>query len=413
LHILLIGLDHKHTPLEAREGVSFSKEQLPQTLSMLRERVGEVGILITSDSTEIYSVTNDPVKAAEQIRRFMTDFYGLAPDFPSMHMYDYADADAVHHIFRIACGLDSIIVGESQILDQIRDALSSANGSGSANVHLVSLLRAALRVGCKVREETYVEQNARSISYAGVRLAQRTLGSLKDLVVLLIGESEAGQLTAEALQNVGVNDLMIANRTLARSQVLAQNLAGRVIPYTDIEANLKDANIVVVATDLPEFVITQEMISSAAHRERKGLLLLLDLAMPRGIESEVAALHKVRLYNIDDLLSIAEENLEERKRRYIDAESIVRVELERFMRGWESLEAAFVIETLRQKAEEIRKRELVRAFKKMSNLTPQHLEVVNNLTQSIVNRLLQNPTATLERQRNRPQLQAVRKLFRL
>lgn len=276
MHILLIGLDHKRTPLEAREGVSFSKEQLPQALSLLKEHVGEVGILTTSNHTEIYSVTNDPVKAAVRIRRFMTDLFSSARHVPSMHMYDYVDADAVNHLFRVASGLDSIIIGESKILSQIRDALSSANGSQSAHVSLVSLLRAALRVGRRVLEETNVEQNALSISYAG-----------------------------------------------------------------------------------------------------------------------------------------AEENLEERKRTDIDAEAIVRDELEMFMRDWDSLEAAVVIETLRQKAEEIRKRELVRAFKKLSNLPPQHLDVVDTLTQSIVNKLLQNPTSTLKRRENRPQLQAVRNLFHL
>ncbi len=413
MHILLIRLDHKRTPLEARERVSFSKKQPPQALSLLKEHVGEVGVLTTSNSTEIYSVTNDPVKAAVQIRRFMTDFYGLARDVPSMHMYDYVDADAVHHIFRVACGLDSIIIGESQILDQIRDALSSAIGSQSAHVSLASLLRAALRVGRRVREETNVEQNALSISYAVVQLAQRTLGSLRGLVVLLIGASEAGQLAAKALQTVGVTDLMIANYSLARSEVLAQHLGGRVIPYTDIQANLEDTNIVVVATDSLEFVITREMIGSAVHKERKGPLLLLDLAIPRDVESQVASLHNVRLFNIDDLFSIAEENVEERKRTDVDAEVIVRDELERFMQGWDSLEAAIVIETLRQMAEEIRKRELVRAFKKMSNLPSQHLEIVDTLTQSIVNKLLHNPTTTLKRRKNRPQLQAVRNLFRL
>ena len=414
MQVLLTRVDH----MDIRERSPFYQEQYPQALSLLKERVGEIGILTAANRTEIYAITNTPMNTSAQIRRIMTDFHGSARNGsarngPSMPVYDYLDADAVHHLFRVAGGLDSTIISESQVLDLIRDAFNSAMVLLSARVSLVCLLSAALTVGHRVREEANMGQNARSVSHEGVQIAQRTLGSLRGLVVLLIGANEAGRLTARALQTVGVGDLMIADRTLARSEAIAHTLGGRAVPYGDIQGYLENTSIVVVATDAPEFAITRETIGSAVQQGRRDLLLLLDIATPRGVESKVTSLPNVELFNTDDLLAVARDNFEERKQTDMHAGAIVKEELERFMQCWDSLEAAIVIETLRRKAEEIRKRELVRAFDKMPSLHSRHVEVVDTLTQSIVNKLLQNPTAALERQGTRQLLQTASSLFRL
>ena len=413
MQILLVGLNHQSAPLEVRERVSFSKEQLSEALPLLSQRVGEGVILSTCNRTEVYSATENPSQAAEGIRRFLLDYHHLTPESIEPYLYDYAGADAVRHLFRVSSGLDSMIVGESQILGQVRDSLIAASESNSVQVPLVGLFHAAVRVGRRVREETDVGRNALSISYAGVQLAQRVLGSLQGSRVMLIGAGEAGKLVARALRTVGVADLMIANRTRARGEELAQSLAGRVVPFSDIETALRDADIVIAATDSQELVITRDMVASACRERRQGPLFMFDLAMPRDVDPQAALLEGVRLFNIDDLSSIAEENLEERKRAAIEAGAIVEEEQARFMKWWDSLDAVPMIKTLHKRAEDIRQRELDRALRKLPDLPPEHLEVVEAMTRAIVKKLLHEPTKFLKQRADRSQLQAPPDLFRL
>ncbi len=413
MHILLTGLNHRGAPLEARETVAFSREQLPQALAMLKERVGESLILSTCNRTEVYSATTNPDRAAQQIRQFVADFHDLDAGALSTYLYDYTDAKAVQHIFRVSSGLDSMIVGESQILGQVRDALRAASEAQSVEVSLVGLFHAAVRVGRRAREETSIGRNALSISYAGVQLAQRVLGDLRSRRVLLVGAGEAGGLVASALRTVGVGDLVITNRTLARAEELAAELGGRAIPFAALGEMLAESDIVIAATDAPGFVITRDMAASAMAGRRERTLFFFDLAVPRDIDPEAASLDGVELFNIDDLSAIAEENLEERKRAVAEAERIVEEELDHFMRWWDSLDAAPIIKTMRLQAEQLRQRELARALRKMDDLSPEHQEVVEALTRSIVNKLLHDPTLALRHRTDKSQLELVQELFRL
>ncbi len=413
MRITLIGLNHKSAPLEVREQVSFSKSQLEEALPLLKDRVGESVILSTCNRSEFYAVGENPARIAEQVRLFIADYHGISTQTISPHLYEYTDADAVRHLLRVASGLDSMIVGESQILGQVRDSLSAASDAQSVQTALLGLFHAAVRTGRRVRDETDVGRNALSISYAGVQLAQRTLGTLSGRRALLIGTGEAGQLVAKALRTVGIADLMIANRTMERADDLAQSLGGRAIPFSDIESALGAADIVISATDSPEFVITSEMASLAVNGRREAPLFLFDLAMPRDVDPQVADLRGLKLFNIDDLFSIAEENLEERKRAAVDAEAIVEDELARFMVWWDALDAVPIIKILRQQAEEIRRRELERALRKSPDLSAEQLEVIDALTTSIVNKLLHDPIASLKQQTDKSQLEAARNLFRL
>ena len=413
MQIFLVGLSHKTAPLEVLERVTFPKEQLPEALLLLKEQIGEGVILSTCNRTEIYCGAENPPGSAEQIVGLISETHGLAPDYLSRHTYIHENIDAVRHLFRVASGLDSMILGESQVLGQVRDALTAASESHSVEASLVGLFHAAIRTGRRVREETDVGRNALSISYAGVRLAQRVVGTLGGSRVLLIGAGEAGRLVANALRTVGVSELMIANRTSSRGEELAKSLGGITIPFDGIEATLGDADIVIAATDSPGFIITRDMVASAAQSRRTAPLFVFDLAVPRDVDPEVADLEGVKLFNIDDLSSIAEENPEERKRAATAAEAIVEDELGRFMRWWDSLNAVPIVKTLWQQAEDLRKRELGRALRDMPDLSEEHREVVEALTQSIVKKLLHEPTVFLKQRANKSQLDAVRDLFRL
>ena len=413
MEILLVGLSHKTAPLEIRESVSFLKDQLPAALSSLKEKVGECVILSTCNRTEIYAITGDPSSTATKVRDFVTDFHGLAQDAVSPHFYQYTGADAVRHLFRVAGGLDSMIVGESQILGQVRDALSSASDGQTVEVSTLGLFHSAIQTGRRVREETSVGRNPLSISYAGVKLAQRTLGDLKSSKVLLIGAGEAGRLVAGALRTVGVADVMVANRTLERAEELADYLSGRTVPFDEIQDSLSQVDIAIAATDSPSFVVTRDMVERAFADNREAPLFLFDLAVPRDVDPEVASVRGVNLFNIDDLSAIAEENLEDRKRAVVEAEAVVDEEIEKFMKWWDTLDVLPTIRALRRQAEGIRRKEMARAQAKLDGLSDDQMAVVDALTRSIVNRLLHDPTSSLKQGADNARLVAARDLFKL
>ena len=413
MHILVTGINQSTAPLKLREGISFSKEQLRSALTQLRERVGEAVILETCNRTEIYAMTENASKATDRVRAFIAEFHDIDAESVSPHLYEYIDDQAVRHLFRVASGLDSMIIGESEILGQVRDALTPASEMKSVNTPLVGLFHAAIRTGRKVREETELGRNSLSISYAGVTLAQKILGTLHGRSVLLIGAGEAGTLVAKALRTVGVNDLIVANRTRARTEKLVQSLGGRAIPFEEIATTLRDVDIVITATDSPQFVIDQDMVSSALAGRGDRPLFFFDLAMPRDVDPRAAAFDEVELFNIDDLSAIAEENHQERKRAAVKAEGVVDGEIAKFMKWWESLDVAPLIRVLRRQAEDARKVELTRALRRMPDLPAEYFEVIEDLTQSIVNKLMHHPTASLKRQSGRSQLEAIRDIYQL
>ena len=409
----MVGLNHKTAPLRVRERVSFPKEQLPEALSVLKEEVDEVVILSTCNRTEIYAATLDTVATSEQIKRFLVDFHGLETDQVFPYSYVCTDSDAVRHLFMVASGLDSMIVGESQILGQVRASLAEASESKAVQVALVRLFHGAIRAGRLVREQTDIGRNALSVSYAVVQLAQQVLGELDGMKVLLVGAGEAGKLVVEALRTVGVKDLVIANRTHARGEELAQSLGGRSVPFADIEDALKESDIVIAATDSSELILTKDMVNAANKKRSSRPLFVFDLAIPRDVDPQVGSLGDVRLFDMDGLASIAHENLERRKRAAVQAGSIVEDEVSRFMQLWEELDAIPVIDALHQQGERIRKRELNRALRKMPDLLPEHIEIVDSLTKSIAAKLLHDPTVFLKKNAGKSQIQAARDLFRL
>ena len=411
MHILLVGLNHNTAPLEVRESISFSKEQLGDALHLFKAEMGEAVILSTCNRTEIFAAGENTAKMSERITELVAEFHDIPTDRISPYLYEMTDQDAIRHLFRVAAGLESMIVGESQVLGQVRDSLTAASVAGSVKVSMVGLFHAAVRAGRRVREETDIGRNSLSVAYAGVKLAQRVMGDLTRRRAMLIGAGDVGRLVAQALRTVGVSDLMIANRTFATGEELARSLNGRAIPFGDIQANIPATDILIAATDSPDYVVGPEMIPTDGLDDRQ--MFIFDLAMPRDVDPAVASLSNVHLFNIDDLSAIAEENLEERRRAAVDAEVIVDDEVARFMRWWDSLDAVPIIKAIRQQAEDIRVRELGKAIAKMDGISAEYSEVVEILTRSIVNKMLHDPTQFLKNQADKDHLQSARDLFRL
>jgi len=414
VQILLIGVNHKTAPLHVREAVSFSKDQLAAALPELRRSVGEGLILSTCNRTEVYATADDPESAAASAGRFLATFHGVSHELLTPHLRQLVDDEAVHHLFRVTSGLDSMIIGESQILGQVRDALTAASEANSVDTPLVGLFHAAVRTGRRAREETDIGRNALSISYAGVNLASKVLGGLEGRKALLIGAGEAGKLVAVALRTSGVGDLMIANRTVDRSTEMASELAGDVVTYDSIQDALGEVDIAIVATDAPEYIVSRDMVErSLASSPSDRTLFIFDLAVPRNVEPSAGELQGVKLFNIDDLGSIASENRRNRQNAADDAEQIVQDELGRFMSWWKSLDAEPMIRALRLRAETVREQELDRAVKNMPGLSDDDHRVLETLTRSIVNRLLHDPTVYLKHQATKSELDAARLLFGL
>ncbi len=413
MHILLTGLNHKTAPLDVRERVSFSKEQLPAALPSLAAEAGQGIILSTCNRTEIYTVTEEPADSAKDVRGFISRFHGVDVGLIAPHLYELSDADAVSHLFSVASGLDSLILGESEILGQVREALRAGSSSGSLRPDLSRLFHRAIRTGRRVRDETDLGRNALSMSYAAVQLAQRVIGELQGRQVLLIGAGEAGQLVARALQTTGASQLLIANRTQARSQDLAEQLGGLAIPFSEIVASLEYADIVIAATAAPDYVLSRDEVTAVGGARNGRPLFLFDLSVPRNIDPSSAAVESVTLFNIDDLSSVAEENLRKRKDAAVGAERIIEEEAGKFISWWDSLEAVDLIRALRERSERTRAQELERARPKMSELSESDAEVLDALTRSIVNRILHDPTISLREVSGEMELQAARDLFRL
>lgn len=414
--ILLVGLSHKTAPLEIRESVSFRSDQILESLPLLRNELGEAIILSTCNRSEIYTVTDDSVSDISRVHEFVADYHDLSEDEISPHMYAREGEEAVRHLFRVSSGLDSMIVGESEILGQIRGALTAATeakSTNTANTACGRLFHAALRVGRRARIETNISRNPLSISYAGVRLAQRVLGNLSGKRALLIGAGEAGSLVARALRTVGVADLMIANRTESKAEELANYLSSRVVGFENLDESLKVADIVIAATDSPSYIINGSMSDSLVRGPGETPLFAFDLAVPRDIDPAVESECGVRLFNVEDLSAIAEENMAERQRAAGEAELIVDEEVAKFMKWWDSLDVLPTVKAIRQNAEDIRQRELAKALGILDDLSQEDRQIIETLTRSIVNRILHDPTDSLKNGATKSQLRAAKELFRL
>jgi glutamyl-tRNA reductase len=420
VHILLVGLSHHTAPLEVRERVAFSRQQLHDALPALRERAGDSIIVSTCNRTEVYSAPHSPAKTATGVLDFLSEFHGIPHADIAPHTFELCDAEAARHLFRVASGLDSMILGEHEVLGQVRNALAAASetnpstGSGRAvQVPLSRLLHAAIRSGRRVREETDLGRNALSMSYAGVRLVRKELGELDGLTVLLVGAGEAGKLVAKALRTSGVGELLVTNRTAVRAEELARELAARPVAFEELQTHIAGADVLVTATEAPERLLTAGDIARVNAARASRPLFIMDMGVPRNVDPDAGALADVRLFNIDDLSAIAEENLQQRRAAVADAEAIVEEELARFMRWWDSQEAVSLVKLLQQRGEVIREDELERAMRRLKGLSPEERATVEAMTKALVKKLLHDPTATLKEPASKQHIQAIRDLFKL
>ncbi len=418
MRLFAVGLSHRTAPVELRECVDFARGGVEAALAALAARgVGrELVVLSTCNRAEIYAV-GDTDATADGIGRFFSEYHSIAHAQMAEHLYVHRGADAARHLFRVAAGLDSLVVGEPQILGQVKTAYGVASDRQCTAALTNRLFHSAFTVGKRVRSETGLGEGAVSVSYAAIALAKKIFGDLKEQSVLMLGAGEMAKLTGIHLRSQQVRQITIASRTLLTAQHLATRLDGTAIPWERLDTALAAADIVVTATGASEPILSRARVEDAMRSRRSRPLFVIDIAVPRDVEAAVGDLDQVFLYNIDDLRAIVQDNLARRGAELARAEAIVDEEVTRFNAWMQSREIVPTVVALRQRFEMIRRTELERLEPKLAGLPPEARARVDEVTRLIVEKLLLTPTEQLKAVSNEAQIvsyaDALNRLFRL
>ena len=416
--ILLIGLNHKTAPVEIRECIGFTGDESQQALLDLHalEAIHEVLLVSTCNRVEVLATTPDKDAAARQIVTFLSEMNNIpAADFEG-NLYQHAGDEAVRHMFRVAASLDSMVVGEPQILGQIKEAYRAAATKRTSGVILNRLLHKTFLVAKRIRTETGIGDHAVSISYAAVELARKIFGDLEGRKVLLIGAGEMAELAVEHLIRNRADAVLVANRTFERGVELARRFNGRAIRFDEITDGLETVDIVISSTGAADYVIRRDQARGVMRRRRNRPLFFIDIAVPRDIDPEINRLNNIYVYDIDDLKGVIEENIEDRQRAATKGERLVDEAVIRFRQWYESLDVVPTIVGLRRKFEQVIRAEVGRTCPGGSAQGVAE-DALDKMVNALVNKILHDPTTILkceEGHGNKAQLlAATRKLFKL
>jgi glutamyl-tRNA reductase len=414
--VVVIGLNHRTVPLELLERTSVAADALPKALHDLlsRPNVDEAVLLSTCNRTEVYAVAERFHGAFRDIRDFLCDLAGMAPEQLQPHLYSQHDAAAAAHLFSVAAGLESAVLGESEILGQVRTAWATAQAEGAARSGLNQLFRHALEVGKRARTETAIGRSTASVSHAAVEMVTERFGPLQDAKVLVVGAGEMGEGIVSALTGAGVGHVTVVNRTHERAVELAERLAGRAVPFTELPAALADADVLLTSTGSGTVIVEADVV----ERAKAGrALLVVDVAVPRDVDPAVADLPGVTLLDLDDLRDWAARGIAERAVEAARVRLIVAEEVVNYGEVVLARQAAPLVAQLHGHAESVRAGELARYRGRLSELDEREREAVDALTRAIVAKLLHDPTVNLKRDAGTPRGErnaaAVRDLFDL
>lgn len=402
MYIVMLGLSHGTAPVHVRERVAFAERDLPASLNRLFARPGiyEAAILSTCNRTEIYVVATDAARGRAEVGHFLMEDKGLDRQLLEDHCYAYDGRDAVVHLFRVAGGLESLIMGEGQILGQVKEAHALAQLHRTLGNVLDNLFKHAISAGKLVRSQTEISRGAVSVSSAAIALAKQELDGLQGKTILILGSGKMSELAAKQLLEDGVGRILVANRTIEAAEALAERFGGTAVPFHDLAGPLRAADLVICCTGAPHYVL--EAPDLAAIGEVGRPRVFLDISMPRNIDPEVARLPGVRLYGLDDLQAVALANRAERQHCADEAALLLESEVGRFQTWLRSFRMSPTISSLRHKVEETRAQEFERfsaaALQRKfgSPLTPEQLRAVEELTRSITSKLLHGPTTELK-----------------
>lgn len=418
MQLVVLGLNHKTAPVDIRERFSLSEEKIRIGLRHIEdyEEMVEAAILSTCNRSEMYAVVEDAEEAYPVVKQFLCDLSDNENDIDA-HLFYYVDEACIRHLFRVSASLDSLVVGEGQILSQVKKAYALAREASTVSTVLNTMFHRAIAAGKRVRAETRIAYNAVSVSYAAVEMAKHAVEDLSRANVLLLGAGQMGELTAKHFVDKGIQKVYVANRHFERAALLAEKFRGEAIPFDNALKRATDIDIVITSTGAPHYVVKAWEASQLMTKRKGRPLLFIDIAVPRDVEPEVAALRGVRLYNIDDLEAVVDSNMKLRAREAQLAEQIVEEETTALVNKFRYLSFRPVMALLADKANRIRSREVKRAMAKLPELTNEERRIVENMSRMIVRKLLREPMVKINGAAGTPHEQyyidAMSNLFKL
>jgi glutamyl-tRNA reductase len=398
--VVVVGLSHRTVPLDLLERMSVADSQLPKALASLTKRrfVSEGILLSTCHRVEAYVVAERFHGAAQDVRNFLSELGFVAPEEFSDRLYTYVDEAAAAHLFAVSAGLDSVVLGESQILGQVRDAWERARAEGTAGARLSALFRHAVEAGKRARTETAIGRGITSLAHAAVAMATEHLGALEGRRVVVLGAGEMGEGMASALSGAraGGGELVLVNRTWERAAALAERVGGRPVPFEELPRELTQADLLLSSTGAPGVVVEESDLAAATVDRPDRPLLVIDLGMPRNVAPGVGDLPSVTLLDLGDLRAFVDSGLDERRKEVARVRTVLADELSRYTADAAAREVAPTVTALRQHAEALRAGELERHRTRLSGLDEREQEAVDALTKAIVAKLLHEPTVRLK-----------------
>ena len=415
--IQLIGLNHKTAPIELRERLHIQEEELPSALQKIRETVPEAMIFSTCNRFEILARVEELDQGRQLLANVISDIRGIPQvEFERM-LYSFAGREAIRHVFRVASSLDSMVVGEPQILGQMKQFFAIAQRERSISFTLHSIMERAFMVAKKIRSETLIANTSVSVSSVAVELAAKIFDKLEGKTAFVIGAGKMSVLALQHLQSHGVKVILVTNRSFQKAAELAEQIKGRAVPFENLSDCLAESDIVISSTGSPTFIVKKDQVHGAMSVRRNRPIFFIDIAVPRDIDPQINQLDNVFLYDIDDLRSVAEKNREKRHKEAEKAEEIISHESELF---WNKLKAADIAPTIReiqQHIDDLRAHEMELTLKKMGPLSDSQKEALDHLTASLTNKILQKSYSELRQLANQPdgleKIELIRKLFRL
>ena len=397
-NLLLMGLNHRSAPVEVRERLAFDEDALEPALRRLVDHmvVREGAIVSTCNRVEILACTPDPQAAGEKITTLLAEARHVARPLFEPHLYTRVGKEAVSHLFRVTSSLDSMVVGEPQILGQVKDAYAVSSTLGALGVILHRCFHKSFSVAKRVRSETRIAAKAVSISSAAVDLARSIFDHLDDKTAMVIGAGEMGEQTVKHLQSNGIGTVLVTNRTFARAVELARQCNGTVVPFDQLHRHLHLADVVVGSVGMNGYLLVPAVVDEVLRERKRRPMFFIDLGVPRNFDPRLNDIENVFLYDIDDLEKVIEDNKDEREREAIKAESIIAEEVESFWAWLSSMEVTPTIIALRDRAETIRQKEVEKALASMKDLPPQARQAVEAMSAALMNKLLHPPIAYLK-----------------
>jgi glutamyl-tRNA reductase len=419
MKLLITGVSHKTAPVEVRERLAFAEAALPAALHGLvsHEGIHEAMVLSTCNRVEIAITADDTADPGAAVASFLHESRGVSPETLGPCLYSHEGRDAIHHLFRVASSLDSMVVGEPQILGQLKAAYAHAKANDCLSGLLESIVARAFSVAKRVRSETGIGQMAVSVSYAAVELARKIFGTLDGRTVMIVGSGKMSELAARHLRRSGAAHIFVTNRTYERAQELAAVFQGTPVEYNRFLSLLPEVDIVITSSGAPHYVLTKDEMQRIINSRRNKPMFLIDIAVPRNIEPSVNQVDNVFLYDIDDLQEVVNSNLRERIKEAEHAEELVTQEVERMMARLKVQEVAPTIVSLQEQLEQIRSGEIERVRRKLGSLTPEQEAALESLTRGIVNKIAHGPISELRRHAGLPDgvhiIDAIRQVFHL